>query len=219
MAKATTRVATGRRTTPASPSNRGGSEDRTRTPVWAFRSRNGCRRRPSAGPPSHHVVRRAGLEPACPRGDLVYSQAGQPLAQPTHVPQRWHPRRLRRGSLRRQEAAPAVRVRILPDAVHCSVRPHSPSLGSESGKVSHGHVTVSPVPRCSLASPPDCGSGARGTFHDSHGRRESNPQPPVLETGALPVELRPLAVVALCASRSCLRGRGNRGRKCRRAAP
>ena len=25
------------------------------------------------------------------------------------------------------------------------------------------------------------------------GRRDSNPQPPVLETGALPVELRPLA--------------------------
>jgi hypothetical protein len=42
------------------------------------------------------------------------------------VPQRWHPRRLRRGSLRRQETAPAARVRILPDAVHYRVRPHSP---------------------------------------------------------------------------------------------
>lgn len=136
MAATTTRVATGRRATPASPSIRGGSEDRTRTPVWAFRFRDGCRRRPSAGPSSHHVVRRAGLEPARPQGDLVYSQAGQPIAQPTHVPQRWHPRRLRRGSLRRQEAAPAARVRLLPDAVHCRVRPHSPSLGSESGEVS-----------------------------------------------------------------------------------
>jgi hypothetical protein len=52
------------------------------------------------------------------------------------VPQRWHPRRLRRGSLRRQETAPAVRVRLLPDAVHYRFRPHSPSLGSESGEVS-----------------------------------------------------------------------------------
>ena len=136
MAEATTRVATGRRATPASPSIGGGSEDRTRTPVWAFRFRDGCRRLPSAGPSSHHVVRRAGLEPARPRGDLVYRQAGQPIAQPTHVPQRWHPRRLRRGSLRRQETAPAVRVRLLPDAVHYRVRPHSPSLGSESGEVS-----------------------------------------------------------------------------------
>lgn len=71
-----------------------------------------------------------------PARDLVYSQAGQPIAQPTHVPQRWHPRRLRRGSLRRQETAPAARVRLLPDAVHYRVRPHSPSLGSESGEVS-----------------------------------------------------------------------------------
>src|SRR5664280_1032097 len=32
---------------------------------------------------------------------------------------------------------------------------------------------------------------AGGLFADLQGRRDSNPQPPVLETGALPVELRP----------------------------
>ena len=31
----------------------------------------------------------------------------------------------------------------------------------------------------------------------SHGRRDSNPHPPVLETGALPVELRPFAAVVV----------------------
>lgn len=218
MAGATTRVATGRRATPASPSIRGGSEDRTRTPVWAFRFRDGCRRRPSAGPSSHHVVRRAGLEPACPRGDLVYSQAGLPIAQPTHVPQRWHPRRLRRGSLRRQEAAPpscGSGSCLMLSTIEFALTPHRWGLSRE--RYPHGHVTVSPVPRCSPASRPGRGSGARGTFHDSHGRRESNPQPPVLETGALPVELRPLAVVVeLCAA---LLRRGDLGRKYRRAAP
>ncbi len=29
------------------------------------------------------------------------------------------------------------------------------------------------------------------TAHNEQGRRDSNPQPPVLETGALPIELLP----------------------------
>ena len=33
----------------------------------------------------------------------------------------------------------------------------------------------------------------RSSFLIKHGRRESNLQPPVLETGALPIELRPYA--------------------------
>ena len=106
---------------------------------------------------SNHVVRRAGLEPACPQGDLVYGQAGQPIAQPTHEPQRWHPRRLRRGSLRRQESAPAARVRFLPDAVHYRVRPHSPTSGSESGEVSARPCDRQPGASCSPASRPGRG--------------------------------------------------------------
>src|SRR5436190_11687190 len=34
-------------------------------------------------------------------------------------------------------------------------------------------------------------SGCSGSRHSLQGRRESNPQPPVLETGALPIELLP----------------------------
>lgn len=38
-----------------------------------------------------------------------------------------------------------------------------------------------------------------------HGRRESNPQPPVLETGALPIELRPSMPLIRQASRIATR--------------
>jgi hypothetical protein len=128
-----------RASTPAGPTEPGGgSEDRTRTPVWAFRFRDGCRRRPSAGPSTIKEVRRAGLEPARPRGDLVYSQAGQPAAQPTHVPQRWLPDVFAVGRCGGRPPLPPPErgawVRRLPDAVHCPVRPHSPSLGSGSGE-------------------------------------------------------------------------------------
>jgi hypothetical protein len=196
MAGATTRVAAGRRATPASPSNGGGSEDRTRTPVWAFRFRDGCRRRPSAGPSTCQQVRRAGLEPARPRGDLGYSQAGQPncptdacaaaLASPTS------PSWVAAATGCRSHGCGSGSCLML-STIDFAPTPRRWGLGRE--RCPHGHMTVSPVPRCLLASRPGRGSGARGTFHDSHGRRDSNPQPPVLETGALPVELRPLAAL------------------------
>jgi hypothetical protein len=87
---------------------------------------------------------------------------------------------------------------LMLSTVQFAPTPHHWGLGRE--RPPHGRVTASPVPRCSPASRPGRGSGARGTFHDSHGRRDSNPHPPVLETGALPVELRPFAavVVPLC---------------------
>lgn len=70
--------------------------------------------------------------------------------------------------------------------------PYGAWIGRE--KFPHGPVTVSPVPLWTdLLSQP--GSGARGTFRDSQGRRDSNSQPPVLETGALPVAPHPYAVL------------------------
>lgn len=95
---------------------------------------------------------------------------------------------------------------LMLSTIEFALTPHRWGLSRE--RHPHGHVTVSPVPRRSPASRPGRGSGARGTFHDSHGRRESNPQPPVLETGALPVELRPFAaVVELCAPAGLARPR------------
>lgn len=218
MAVATTRVATGRRATPASPSFGGGSEDRTRTPVWAFRFRDGCRRRPSAGP-SISEVRRAGLEPACPRGTWSTARRASQLPNRRMCRSAGIPDVSAVGRCGDREPLPQCGSGscLMLSTIEFALTPHRWGLSRE--RYPHGHVTVSPVPRCSLASRPGRRSGARGTFHDSHGRRDSNPQPPVLETGALPVELRPLAaVVELCAP-GALRPRGNRGRKCRRAAP
>lgn len=217
MAGATTRVATGRRATPASPSIRGGSEDRTRTPVWAFRFRDGCRRRPSAGPSSHHVVRRAGLEPACPHGTWSTARRASQLPNRRMCRSAGIPDVSAVGRCGDRKPLPPCGSGscLMLSTIEFALTPHRWGLSRE--RYPHGHVTVSPVPRCSPASRPGRGSGARGTFHDSHGRRESNPQPPVLETGALPVELRPLAVVVeLCAA---LLRRGDLGRKYRRAAP
>jgi hypothetical protein len=42
-------------------------------------------------------------------------------------------------------------------------------------------------------------------YHLLHGRQESNPQPTVLETATLPVELRPCVIMLKSASKSCQR--------------
>jgi hypothetical protein len=86
---ATTRVATGRQATPASPSLAEGARIELARPCGPSVFETAAVAGHRLVPPE--AVRRAGLEPACPRGDLVYSQAGQPVAQPTHVPQRWLP--------------------------------------------------------------------------------------------------------------------------------
>ena len=155
----------------------------------------GCRRRPSAGPSSHHVVRRAGLEPACPQGTWSTARRASQLPNRRMCRSAGIPGVSAVGRCGDRKPLPwcGSGSCLMLSTIEFALTPHRWGLSRE--RCPHGHVTVSPVPRCSLASRPGRGSGARGTFHDSHGRRESNPQPPVLETGALPVELRPFAVV------------------------
>ena len=199
MAKATTRVAAGRRATPASPSIRGGARIELARPL---------------GPSVFETAAVAGHRLVPPRTTLYVGQDSNLHAREGP----WSTAR-RASQLPNRRMCRSAGIPDVSAVGRCGDRKPLPSCGSGSclmlstiefaltphrwglsrERYPHGHVTVSPVPRCSPASRPGRGSGARGTFHDSHGRRESNPQPPVLETGALPVELRPLAVVELCA--------------------
>jgi hypothetical protein len=90
MAGATTRLATGRRATRRRLPIAEGARIELARPCGPSVFETAAVAGHRLVPPDEQV-RRAGLEPARPRGDLVYSQAGQPVAQPTHVPQRWLP--------------------------------------------------------------------------------------------------------------------------------
>lgn len=93
-----------------------------------------------------------------------------------------------------------------------------PLRSPKSGQVPYGHLTVSPVPCSPLPSSDPCGdhppvsvwADLSLALPDQPGpvpvgpsylqaRRDSNPQPPILETGALPVELLTYGVVFLVA--------------------
>ena len=93
--------------------------------------------------------------------------------------------------------------------VHYRVRPtpRQVSSSSGSGEVPPRPSDCEPGAARSPASRPGCGSGARGTFL-AHGREESNPHLPVLETGALPVELHPRAVLELSRNAKSRSGEG-----------
>lgn len=146
MGGATTRVATGRQATPASPSIRGGSEDRTRTPVWAFRFRDGCRRRPSAGP-SKCEVRRAGLEPARPRGTWSTARRACPLPNRRMCRSAGIPDVSAVGRCGDRKPLPQCGSGscLMLSTIEFALTPHRWGLSRE--RCPHGHVTVSPVPR------------------------------------------------------------------------